>query len=571
MLTKIPTALLAFFGITSSATLTWISCGTGLDCATLSVSLEYAASSGKGGTATIPLARYKATVSSGERKGSLLVNPGGPGASGKSFVLNGAGESISALTGGFYDIIGWDPRGIGEAEPRLVCFDTVGEEYDFKTELPVAADTSLGELRNASSSAAVSASLKDLDASYKIFADACIAKNSSALFTSTAAYVVRDMAAIVDELDGTDKPLNYWGFSYGTIFGVEFIQTFPERVGRIVLDGVFDAAANAKTYDVQLPNDQISINDAIHDFAALCIAAGSEGCALAANATSASHLVDRIYKLHEAVFQNPVEVSSSSSITVGILSALLWTFFLVPTTWPLIASTIASLEDRDPSTFVAIMSASAASEPSDRSAAAQGSRILAFPPLQCMDNAPSTQLSLSYITSAFEHISLNQNTPWLNADQGPILFCRHGPTTRAQIPNIGAANLSDADLILAAQKTPVLIINNKHDTNTPLASARRLRTALPNSSKLVIREGPGHTTVSIASLGIAKTVKAYFVDGEMPQTDGAAHDVSQLVFDKSIPDNTTTPDPVFNGTYTAEETVLLQATYGVLLSFLAIA
>lgn len=91
--------------------LAWSSCGTNLECSTLVVPLDYAPSSTSNANASIALVRYNSTVSSSQRLGSLLVNPGGPGASGLSFVNAGAGAAISTLTGGLYDIIGWDPRG----------------------------------------------------------------------------------------------------------------------------------------------------------------------------------------------------------------------------------------------------------------------------------------------------------------------------------------------------------------------------------------------------------------------------------------------------------------------------
>jgi hypothetical protein len=74
--------------------------------------------------------------------------------------------------------------------------------------------------------------------------------------------------------------------------------------------------------------------------------------------------------------------------------------------------------------------------------------------------------------------------------------------------------------------------------------------------------------MSLASLGLVSAIRDYLLDGELPVTD--VHDVSQLVFDTEIDQDTMTPDPVFNGTYTDEETMLLQSTYEIFLAFLSL-
>ena len=372
--------------VTSTVSLSWSSCGTGLDCASLTVPLEYANSSTSSATASIALARYNATVDSAQRLGSLLVNPGGPGASGVSFVLAGAGAAISTLTGGMYDIIGWDPRGVGSTTPLLECFASAGAEYNFSSTFPGGPNLWSGEFSNSSYDSAVQSAISDFDSAVAQLAKDCVSQDSPALFTSSAAYVARDMAAIVDELDGTSAKLNYWGFSYGTIYLAEFIQAFPERVGRLVADGVVNPTTNAEEYSGQLPIDQTSVRPALNDLIAFCESAGSEDCPLSVSpsgTTSSLNLTDRINNLFEDLFQNPITIDGLQ-ISLAIFNPFLWSFMRVPVTWAKVSQIIQGLEARNATLLIDLLNDQASPAPTNADAPGVGTQ--SEYPLQCIDN-----------------------------------------------------------------------------------------------------------------------------------------------------------------------------------------
>ncbi|CAD6447135.1 1d70b8ab-36f8-458f-9fbf-3001bdd8cc38-CDS [Sclerotinia trifoliorum] len=546
--------------------LTWTSCGTGIECATLQVPLEYGSTTSKT-NASIALARYPATVAASKRLGSLLINPGGPGASGVGFVQSGAGAAVSALSGGLYDVIGWDPRGTGASSPILECFANAKAEFDFNSAFPSAPNLWLGQFSNSSANAAVTNAITSFDTSVASLANACVAQKSSALFTSTAAYVARDMAAIVDAVDGTSAKLNYWGFSYGTIFLAEFIQTFPGRVGRIIADGVFDAKANALTYVSQLPNDQLSVRASLNDFSAFCATAGSTGCSFAAAPSGVTGTVaTRIDNIMQNLFNNPI-VASGLSISLDILSPTLASLLRVPTTWKTLATVLSGLENRNATALVSLLGSLADSAPTNNSAPGVGT--LATYPLGCVDNAASNGITLDTVISLTKNISITENTPILSAGLIPITFCRNFPATRPLVANLGVSAMAKTDTTLATAKTSILIISAENDPTTPLKSAKALRALLPSSSVLAYRGGSGHTTVSHASLGLAKVVSNFFVSGTTP-SDGARFVVDQNVFPKAAASGLVTP-AAFNGTYTTQEQSLLTATYNIGLAFLAIA
>lgn len=463
-------------------------------------------------------------------------------------MTSGAGAAISTLTGGLYDVIGFDPRGVGSSTPVLECFANAGAEYDFSSAFSSAPNLWLGEYSDTSFDKNVTASITAYDTQVKKLSDACIAQKSEALATSSAVYVAHDMAAIVDAVAGTDALLNYWGFSYGTVYLSEFIQAFPARVGRVIADGVVNPEANAGTYASLLPTDQISVPGAIADFVGQCESAGSAGCPLSvapAKSSGKTTLTDRMNSLFETVFKSPITVSG---LTVGmdIFSPFLWSFLRVPTTWQTVATAIQALEAGNASTIYSILAATADTAPTNRNAAGVGT--LSTYPLQCLDNAASSAITIDQVIALTKKVSLATKTPLLNADITSISFCRHYPDTRPLLPNSGSSLMAKSNTVLAAAKKSVLIINPIHDPVTPLVSAQKLRTLLPGSSVLAIRGGGGHTTVAWASLGIANVISQFFINGTMPQ-DQSFYAVDQEIFPAGVTDTSLVTPAKFNGTY----------------------
>ena len=111
--TQPPSASLARF---YSQRLAWTGCGDGNVCAQLTVPLDYHHPSGR----TIRLSVLKVPAS-GSRIGSLVVNPGGPGAGGTSYAAGRSAYFGNPLLDHF-DIVGFDPRGTGQSSP-VDCLD----------------------------------------------------------------------------------------------------------------------------------------------------------------------------------------------------------------------------------------------------------------------------------------------------------------------------------------------------------------------------------------------------------------------------------------------------------------
>ncbi|MET9774056.1 alpha/beta hydrolase [Streptomyces sp. NPDC006367] len=195
--------------------ITWSACRgmempKDLQCGKVTVPLDYARP--EGGTLDLALARYRAT---GDSRGSLLLNFGGPGGSGVS-ELSVGGKPFMHLTNG-YDVVSFDPRGVGRSSP-VSCGPATTKIMEATD-----GDKEIEEPR------AVLRRLRDAAAE-------CAKHSGPVLHRMGTVDVARDMDVMRAAL-GDDR-LNYLGFSYGTRLGAVYAARFPDKVGRVVLDGV---------------------------------------------------------------------------------------------------------------------------------------------------------------------------------------------------------------------------------------------------------------------------------------------------------------------------------------------
>jgi pimeloyl-ACP methyl ester carboxylesterase len=215
--------------------LSWKSCGSGFECSTLTVALD--ATKPALGTVGIAITRHRAT---GSRIGSLLVNPGGPGASAVDYVKDAYSRFPSTLRQHF-DIAAFDPRGIGHTAP-VRCLSTAELDAYFHLD-PV----------------------PDNDAEKQAYADGnakltrgCQARSGRLLPYVDTRVVAQDMDRVRAALG--DQKLTYLGYSYGTAIGASYLDQFPTHVRAMVLDGALDPtltwdqllAGQSKGFDVAL-------------------------------------------------------------------------------------------------------------------------------------------------------------------------------------------------------------------------------------------------------------------------------------------------------------------------------
>jgi pimeloyl-ACP methyl ester carboxylesterase len=242
--------------------LQWGSCGDdfpGAECAVATVPLDYDRPSR--GTTQIALARIPASDPA-HRIGSVFVNPGGPGGSGVGLVLFGFGEFLSQELDGRFDIVGFDPRGVGSSDP-LHCFDSEEALGEFLAGLPVF------PYRHDQ--------YRPFFARWKGLGRECLDDQQAVAANMNTADVARDVDLLRRAVG--DRKLTYLGFSYGSYLGNTYANLFPRNVRALVIDGVLDPRLWSSGW--QIRSDRVATQQEFDEFLRLCDEAGDD-CAFSA-------------------------------------------------------------------------------------------------------------------------------------------------------------------------------------------------------------------------------------------------------------------------------------------------
>jgi pimeloyl-ACP methyl ester carboxylesterase len=329
-------------------------------------------------------------------KSPLLLNPGGPGGSGVFFALFG-GSGLQQIVGLDQDIIGFDPRGVGETTPVADCF---AFPADGKSKELTGAEISRGYFHkflwalSGQETGLVNTSvdsLEKIDVHDRAAAELCQTKDAlygedSILRHVSTPAVARDMLSILDawdawmeekgEVDSSkdndqiqsleiveeDKSLDtkgklvYWGFSYGTLLGATFAAMFPDRVGRVILDGVVDADyyVSPMWEESLLDTDKVMAS-----FFHFCYKAGKK-CALFRDGDSESDIVARFEEANKKLENNPIKGVNPQSMTPTVirnylLKYLIFASFYNPIpTFPMLAQILDMVRRGDEKTLLSI-------------------------------------------------------------------------------------------------------------------------------------------------------------------------------------------------------------------------
>jgi pimeloyl-ACP methyl ester carboxylesterase len=207
--------------------LNWQPCLLG-ECTTLQVPLDY----GRPSFATLGIGVFRAPASDhAHRIGSLVVNPGGPGAPGIDFARE-ASQAFPTPLRDRFDIVGFDPRGVGQSAPIRCLSDAQLDTYTQEPAYPTNAQEQASFVGIA-----------------RTQAQACQHRNPQELAHVSTADAARDMDVLRAALG--DSQLTYYGASYGTFLGTLYAEQFPTHVRALVLDSPVDPARSGETSDLQ--------------------------------------------------------------------------------------------------------------------------------------------------------------------------------------------------------------------------------------------------------------------------------------------------------------------------------
>lgn len=267
----------------------------GFDCATYEVPLDYDHPNGP--TTTIALSRRPAGDQA-HKLGTIFVNPGGPGGAGRGMV-RAAAAIVQPEVLARFDVVGFDPRGIGASDP-IQCFAT-----DEEAEALLARMTGVPVTK---------AQIRDTLAANREYTEGC-KRNAGPLLTHMSTLnVAKDLDRLRQAVG--DKGLTYIGYSYGTMIGATYVNLFPAKVRAVIIDGNVDPDQRANRRLQNKFERAGGFEIALAGFFRECDKAGTSACALAGNSEA------KFNRLRERFRQGPATSPTYGEVNLDDLIGL---------------------------------------------------------------------------------------------------------------------------------------------------------------------------------------------------------------------------------------------------------
>ncbi|QUI34775.1 alpha/beta fold hydrolase [Streptomyces alfalfae] len=458
-----------------AAPLAWEKCATKayprLQCASLKVPLDHRDPGGR--RITLALSRVPHTARTSQ--GPLLVNPGGPGGSGLS-MAGFVAKSLPAKVAAQYDVIGFDPRGVGRSRPALNC-----------------RPGHFAPVRPGSLPATPALEKTNLDRA-RAFADACHAKYADVLPFIDTVSTAQDMDAIRAALGA--RRVSFFGYSYGTYLGAVYGRLFPQRVRRMALDSVVDPTG--VWYDVNLRQNLAF--DLRHKALMAWIARHDDAYGLGGDPAAVEA---RWYAMRDGLAARP----AGGKVGPAELEDTFLPGGYDDRHWPRLAHAFAAHADQgDARPLVAAYEDLAASD------AEKENGYSVYTAVQCRD----ALWPRDWGTWRADHAALHAKAPfttwnnaWFNA---PCAFWR-------------THHLSAPD-VLGAKLPPVLLFQATGDPATPYAGALAMHRRLPGS-RLVVESGGGNHGITLNGNTCLDThLASYLASGKLPRDRGEGADAT---------------------------------------------
>lgn len=440
-------------------------------CGTVTVPIDYAKPEGP--QAQLAVIRVPAT---GDRIGALMVNPGGPGASAVDTVATMAAGLADTDIGRRFDLVGFDPRGVGHSTPQIHC--RTDAEFDAYRREPLADYSPAG--------------VAHIEAVYRQIARDCIAGTGRDFLANVGtASTARDMDVVRAALG--DEQINYLGYSYGTELGAKYAQLFGDRVRAMVLDGAVDPSSDPVTDDVR---QLAGFQTAFDDYAADC--AQSTDCPLGQDPTQ---FVARYRQLVDPLVQRPGPTSDPRGLSyqdaiTGTANALYTQRY-----WKFLTSGLLGLQRGTDAGDLLLLADDYQGRNADGRYTNQQD---AFTAIRCVDSPYPTSPAV-----------------WAEADrQGRAAapFMAYGTFT-GQAPSDVCAMwpvppTSSPQDVASPGPGKVVVVSTTHDPATPYEAGVDLAREL--GASLITFEGTQHTVVFHGDACVDSAAVAFLVDSVQP-------------------------------------------------------
>lgn len=411
--------------------------------------------------------------------GSVIFNPGGPGSSGVDWIKNSATQIGTTNLRANFNLVGFDPRGVGASEPKITCLDAKNtDEFLYSdSEFGIGTDRDIAATR----------------ASIKEFTDACLANTGPNLQFVDTASAAKDLD-VIRAVFG-DKKINYLGFSYGTFLGTMYAELFPKRVGSMVLDGAIDPTVSE---DAQNISQLVGFDRALKNYLTSCLE--SQDCPFSGSLQNAER---QIQQLLLSIEKKPLTTDSERDLTIwsaitGIIMPLYGQSW-----WPTLTEAFAEAKRGDGTILLAL-----ADTYNDRleDGSYDSNMLEANIAISCLDGRQSADAES---IAAQNKLVLQTSSTFGRYWQFGALTCEQWPFPVAARPSEFAAKGS----------APILVIGTTGDPATPYEQAVALANEVLENAQLVTFNGEGHTAYGLESKCINRTVDNYFIKNVVPSED----------------------------------------------------
>lgn len=442
------------------------------ECGMLSVPVNY--DDPDGDVARIAMIRFRAT---GDKIGSLIINPGGPGESGVEAAASVVGSLPESVRQRF-DLVGFDPRGVANSTPALWCnSDADNDRLRAEPQVDYSPE-----------------GVAEIEKETKEFVQRCEDKMGKEFLANVGTVnVAKDLEAMRQALG--DEKLTYLGYSYGTRIGATYAEAYPDKVRAMILDGAVDPNADPTEANVR---QAAAFQTAFNDYAADC--AKNPGCPLGTDPAKAN---DVYHSLVDPLVDKPLKTRdprglSYSDAIVGTILPL-----YSPNLWRHLTQALSEMERGTGDTMLALADLYMGRDAQGHYNNSTDVRVA----VNCMDKPAVTDRA----KVAEEDRRVREAAPFMSYGE----FTGHAPLGTCAFWPVPPT--SEPHELKVEGLPPTLVVSTTNDPATPYQAGVELAKQLGGT--LVTFQGTQHTVVFQGNKCIDDIAARYLVDVTVPPPD----------------------------------------------------